>query len=175
MTTTAVKEPKEQKKGSTSELANLFPAISVITVKVKRVSGEGADRVITWEERQVTVEPLVIEQLGRVASALEPIAETIARAPNFLALAIQHPEPIFAAVAQAIEWPVSDVRMIYGADFVTMTGKLIETNKDFFTRLLGPLVGALLATAVTRPGSGVSPTDSGSSASTDTPIQSATH
>lgn len=162
------------KPGTAAELAELFPVSRNMTIKVKRVEGSGAARAVYWDPVGIVVDPMAIEHLGRVAAELVPITAALESSPNFLALAISHPGPIMAAVAQAIEWDVERVKLIHAGDFVTLTRAILEDNKDFFDRLLGPLVSGILAT-IREALSGGGPMQSPSSAGTGTAIQSATH
>ncbi len=165
---------KKAARGTAAELAAMFPGQRQITVRVKRVLGEGDARVVEWLSHTIAVEPMVIEQLGRVAERLLPITDALERTPNFLALAVSHPDVIIGVVAEAIDWPIEQARMIHGADFVTLTRAILEDNKDFFDRLLGPLVSGMLAT-IREAIVGDGPTPSVSSSATDTSVPSATH
>lgn len=162
------------KPGTAAELAEQFPVSRKIPVRVKRVEGEGEARKVTWEPRTVTVEPMVIGQMGRVAAILAPISESLEHAPNFLGLAASHPEIVLGAVAEAIEWDVAELSLVHAADFVTLARAVFEDNRDFFDRLLGPLVSGLreMIKAAVR---GDGPTLSASSNATGTPSPRPTH
>lgn len=162
------------KPGTSAELAEMFPVSRKIPVRVKRVTGEGEARTVVWESRVVIVEPMVIGQMGRITALLAPISESLDTAPNFITLAAAHPEVLLGATAEAIEWDVAELSLVHAADFVTLARAIFEDNRDFFDRLLGPLVSGIQA-MIKAAVNGVGPTLSPSSSATATPNPRPTH
>ena len=167
-------EKKKAKPGSPEELAGLFPVSRKLEVLVRRVAGEGEERVVRYAPRAVVVETAVIEEWAAIAAVLAPVLGELGKAPNVVVMMAEHPSEIFAAVALAIHWDEADVRAIEGGDFIKLASQIIEVNSSFFARLLGPLASAMPGIKANA-GDGDGPTLSVSSSATGTAIPSATH
>jgi hypothetical protein len=138
------------------ELASLFPQPKLIPVHVRRQGEAGSP----WEAVTISVEPMTIEQIGRMIAALGPVASGIEASPSVIALAANYPREIMGAIAVAIGWTTDDVAAIDGAGFIDVATAVWESNEDFFGRRLVPLVLEHWAMAAARNGGGARRSDS---------------
>lgn len=135
------KKDGKARTGSAAELADLYPALRVIPVKV-RAAPDSPEFV----DDTVTVAEMDIVQIAQVMRALGPLGATLTPSTSFMVLAAEHPDEVCAAVGVAIRWPAQRVGMLGGASFMRVAGAVWECNLDFFGQLLGLLVNGSPAT-----------------------------
>lgn len=162
------------KPGTASELAAMYPGPKIIPVRLVRIEGEGRSRQVFYDPADVVVCGMPIEQLGRVSGLLIPLADAIGEQSSLLAFLSEHKEEALAVVADAIDWPVADLKRMHSSDFMDVAMLIVQENVDFFVRLLGPAAFALPGIQAGVPGNGAGPTPSVSFASGETRIPSAT-
>lgn len=155
---------KKPKPGSMAELAEIFPPIQAIDVRLERIEGKGKDAKLYYDHETVFVKPLAVEQLGAFAAALAPIGAVGDLAGDWLLFAAKHQAEVIAAVAVAIEWNPKNVGKMHAADFIEVVSAVMVANQDFLTRLLGSLVFAGLAMrGAGTNGAGLTPSDTSES------------
>lgn len=162
------------KPGTMAELAEIYPVIKAIDVRVERIEGTGKASVLHYQLETVFVKPLAVEQLGSFAAALAPISAGIGSAPNWIIFAAEHKNEVVNAIAAAIDWNPKVVAKMHAADFLDVFAAVMEANQDFLTRLLGSLV--FDGQATTGAGSnGAGTGRSNSSAPAEPPSQENSH
>jgi hypothetical protein len=112
----------EQQSGA-AELAALFPS-----ERETRVGGEA-----------ITVQPLTIRQLGKVAAVLKRIADSASEF-DIPSLVASHTEDVIEAVAAATDRPVEQIAGLRSDAFLALALDVFEVNADFFARHVVPLM-----------------------------------
>jgi hypothetical protein len=162
------------KPGTASELAAMYPAPKAIPVRLVRIQGEGRTREVFYDPAKVTVCGMPIEQLGRISELLIPLADAMGEQSSLLAFLSEHKEEALAVVAEAIDWPIDELRLMHASDFITVAMSVVNENINFFVRLLGPAAFALPGIQAEVPGNGAGPKPSVSFAAGETRTPNAT-
>lgn len=139
----------EDKGKSADELATLFPASETVTV------GGVA----------VTVEPLTIVQLGRVAKVLKGVVDS-ATGLDWPTLCAEHTERAVEAVSAATGKPTDFIGGLRADEFLVLAMAVVRVNADFFAKRLVPLAAEATALATRILGAGQMPSATLSGAAT---------
>lgn len=132
-----------------------------------------APAAVTYRGERLEIRPLQVGQLPALVRSARPVLDAITAAdtlpeagdpalvPLLLDLVENHGERVFEAAALCIDRPVDWVAKGQLDEFVTLASTVIEVNRDFFVRRLGPLLAGRAAGA-SAPVSGAGPTASSS-------------
>lgn len=140
---------KENPKPAADELTELFPEAETVTV-----AGEA-----------ISIEPLTIAKLGRVAKALQAIGESLS-ATDMPTLCAEHTEQAIEAVAAATGKPIEFIGGLRADEFLRLAMAVFRVNADFFAQRLAPLVAEATTLVTAKLGAGQTPSASSSAAGT---------
>lgn len=126
-----------------TELETLIPASRSMTI----TKAQGGSTV---EPEELTIAPLTIGQIGKIAKPLGVIIAAAGKDDDsgewkVADLATKYPEEIVAIVAAAINKPVSFVNGLRADIGMKVAIQVFEVNVPFFVQALGPILAGLAA------------------------------
>lgn len=107
------------------------------------------DQVIAVQPMAIGVIPLVVRELRPVINAVRGSSGDVGaleleiNAGLIMDLVVDHADALFAAVALCVARPREEIVAGNPAEFVELTLKIVEVNRDFFTQRIAPLLGGL--------------------------------
>lgn len=107
------------------------------------------DEVIAVQPMAIGVIPLVVRELRPVINAVRSgsgdvgALELEINAGLIMDLVVDHADALFTAVALCVGRPREEIVAGNPAEFVELTLKIVEVNRDFFTQRIAPLLGGL--------------------------------
>jgi len=132
--------------GATAQLRNPpgdpRPEVTALSVKVRRVIGEGAGAKTVWDDDVVRIYELSIGEACLMLQRLTPAVLSIGQTSSMWALVMEHPAEFFAAIGVAIRWPAARVALLRASDFLRVASELnaslrpmYDEGTKFFARL----------------------------------------
>lgn len=115
---------------------------------------EGA--VVTFRGEQLRIVPIPVGDIPRLVRVLRPVMQALSIDASEVAsiditpdlvmqLVADHAPALFEAVALCSGKPASHIEGGDLAEFIALVLKVVEVNRDFFTRQVAPLLAGLLA------------------------------
>jgi hypothetical protein len=107
---------------------------------------------VTVGGKPVDIRPLTIGQLPKLVREARPVIDAVLEledlpeedSADMVALVLDlienHAERVFAAASICSGLPVQEVEAADLDEFVLLASKVVEVNRDFFVRKLGPLL-----------------------------------
>lgn len=140
-------EPTNAAQAQADELAVLFPEPVVLQIAGKEIS----------------VRPLTIRQVGRVAKAIAPIVAGMNGGEvNFGRMLADHTDDAIAVVAAATGEAPEWLGDLPAEEFLRLAKAAFEVNKQAFIDRIGPAVGGLMRAFAAIPPTGNGQTSSAS-------------
>ncbi len=115
-----------------------------------------ADTEVTFRGEQLRLTPIPVGDIPRLVRVLRPVMQALSIDASAVAsiditpdlvmqLVADHAPALFEAVALCSGKPASHIEGGDLAEFIALVLRVVEVNRDFFTRQVAPLLAGLLA------------------------------